>query len=176
MNIALRHVQRRSIDTSHIKIRFAEHDDVPAIAQLFGAYFHATPWQYWLTYDEEKTIKRLHELVAGKRTPHLLAFDGHELIGLISWHYDDQYVREPIAVMDETYVHPQYRRTNLGRKLVALALAFANEVDNAAVFNFPIASGLPEMKTLTNMLKRKFGGEICGILVRCKPQGGFHGR
>jgi len=164
-----------SIDTSHIEIRFAEHKDVPAIAQLFGAYFHATPWQHWLQYDEQKTINRLHQLIDGKTQPHLLAFDGHELVGLISWHYDSAYVTRPIGVMDETYVHPQYRRTNLGRKLVALALAFAKE-DDAAVMNFPIASGLPEMKTLTNMLKHKFGGEICGILVRCKPQGEFNGR
>jgi len=173
MNIALRSL-RRSTDTSHIEIRLATHDDVPAIAQMFGAYFHATQWAYFLSYDEDKTIKRLHELIAGKRSPHLLAFDGHRLVGVLSWHYDNAYVREPIGVMDETYVDPEYRHTNLGRKLVGLALHLAHG-DGAPVFNFPIASGLPETRTLVNML-RKFGGEVCGVLVRCVPQGGPHGR
>jgi predicted N-acetyltransferase YhbS len=173
MNIAQRHV-RRSTDTSHIEIRLATHDDVPELARLFGAYFHSTQWQHFLTYDEAKTAKRLHELIEGKRTPHLLAFNGGDMIGVISWHYDSQYVTEPIAVMDETFVSPEYRQTDLGRKLVALALYFAKE-DGAAVFNFPIASGLPSTKTLVNML-RKFGGDICGVIVRCKPQGEINGR
>jgi predicted N-acetyltransferase YhbS len=173
MNIALRHV-RRSTDTSHIEIRAATPDDAPEIARLFGEYFSSTQWQHFLTFDEAKTTARVRELIEGKKTPHLLAWDGDKVIGILSWHYDCQYVAEPIAVMDETYVDPEYRQTDLGRKMVAIALYFA-KLDNAAVFNFPIASGLPSTRTLVNLLK-KFGGEICGVIVRCKPQGEYDGR
>ena len=111
---------------------------------------------------------RLQELIERKTTPHLVAFDmldDERMVACISWHYDLQYTKEPIGVMDETFVLGPYRRTNLGRKMVALALHIA-EGDNCRVFNFPLASGLPETKSYVNML-RKFGGEICGVIVRC---------
>jgi Acetyltransferase (GNAT) family len=174
MNIAQRNVRRQSIDTSHIDIRMMEHDDVPDVVRLFDQYFHETQWTRYLMFDPAKTKERLHQHIDGKRTPHLLARDNGHLVGLISWHYDTQYTDE-IAVMDEVYCLKPYRRTDLGRKLVALALYLAKG-DDAKVFNFPVASGLPETATLINMLKHKFGGEICGVLVRCMPQGGDDGR
>jgi len=173
MNIALRHV-RRSTDTSHIEIRRAELKHVPKLARLFGEYFYETQWQVFLTFNEQKCIARLSQLVSQEFTPHLVALDHGEIVGVISWHYDLQYTDEPIAVMDETFVLPQYRSSDLGRKLVALALHIAAK-HGAVVMNFPIASGLPSTKTLVNLL-RKFRGEICGMIVRCIPQEEPYGR
>jgi predicted N-acetyltransferase YhbS len=173
MNIAVRHV-RRSTDTSHIEIRRAGLEHVPRLARLFGEYFYETQWGQFLTFNEDKCIARLSQLVSQDYTPHLVALDAGEIVGVISWHYDLQYTDEPIAVMDETFVLPQYRSSDLGRKLVGIALHIAAK-HKAPVFNFPIASGLPSTATLVNMLK-KFGGEICGVIVRCIPQEGPYGR
>jgi predicted N-acetyltransferase YhbS len=174
MNIAVKNVVQRTTDTSHIEIRRAQLEHVPRLARLFGEYFYETQWGMFLTFDEQKCIRRLSQLVQQEFTPHLVAFDGERIVGIISWHYDMQYTTEPIAVMDETFVLPPYRSSNLGRKLVGLALHMAAK-HKAPVFNFPIASGLPSTATLTNML-RKFGGEICGVIVRCIPQEEPYGR
>jgi N-acetylglutamate synthase-like GNAT family acetyltransferase len=173
MNIAVRRI-RRSTDTSHIEIRRAELKHVPRLVRLFGEYFYETQWGMFLTFDQDKCAARLSQLVQQEFTPHLVALDNGEIIGVISWHYDLQYTVEPIAVMDETFVLPPYRQSDLGRKLVALALHIAAK-HKAPVFNFPIASGLPSTATLRNML-RKFGGEICGVIVRCIPQEEPYGR
>jgi hypothetical protein len=164
MNIVARDIRRSKIDTSHIEIRLATHDDVPELARLFGVFFAQSQWPHFLTFNQEKAELRLCELLARKTTPHLVAFDEGKMVACISWHYDLQYTDEPIGVMDETFVLEPYRRTNLGIKMVALALHLARG-DNCPVFNFPLASGLPETKSYVNML-RKFGGEICGVIVR----------
>jgi GNAT superfamily N-acetyltransferase len=148
---------------------------VPALVRLFGMYFAATRWGDFLSYDEKRAAPRLLQLISQKYTPHLVAYDRDELVGIMSWHYDIQYTNEPIGVLDEVFVMPAYRRTDLGRKLVALALHIAAK-HGAAVFNFPIASGLPETKTLANMLRHKFGGVYCGVIVRCVPQEAPYGR
>ena len=167
MNIALRDVRRLSIDTSHIEIRLMTHDDVPDVVRLFDTYFHESQWPPYLTFDAVKVKNRLHDLVERKSHPHLLAFDNGEVVAVMSWHYDAQYT-EPIAVLDEVYALKPYRHTNLGRKLIGLALWMAHR-ESAPVFNFPIASGLIETKSLVNCL-RKFGGEICGVIVRVLPE------
>ena len=175
MNIAQRG-EPQSTSTSHIEIRLATVEDVPELARLFGVFFNQSQWHFFLTYDEQRAAGWLHWALSREddQQPHLVAFDGDKLIACLSWHYYSQYTVEPVAVMDETFVLEEYRHTDLGRKLVALALYMTR--GKAGVFNFPLASGLPETKTYVNMLKKYFGGEMCGVIVRCIPQGGDDGR
>jgi GNAT superfamily N-acetyltransferase len=158
MNIALRH---RRIDTSAIEIRLASVEDIPALVELFGEFFAASQWPPFLTFDPERAVANLNRILL--YVPHICAFDDGKLIAAISYHLDKQYT-DPIAVMDETYVRPPYGRTNLARKMVALAIYLAKH-DGAKVFNFPLASGMKETASYMNLL-RKFGAVPCGIIMR----------
>lgn len=158
MNIALRH---KATDTSAIEIRLASVDDIPALVELYGKFFAESQWPPFLTFDPQRAVANLHRILT--YVPHICAFDRDELVGTISYHLDRQYT-DPIAVMDETYVKPAFRGSNLGRKLVALAIYLARH-DGAKVFNFPLASGMKETKSYVNML-RKFGAVPCGIIMR----------
>lgn len=160
MNIALQH--RRPTATSHIEIRLAELRDIPQVVDMLHDFFHQTPWKECCEFERERVSEFLAFSIPKGSQPYLLAFEGERLVGLISWHL---YLEacSPIAVMDETYVEPEYRPTNLGRKLVALALHMAKG-DGARVMNFPLASGFRETKTFVNML-RKFGAYPVGVIV-----------
>lgn len=160
MNIALRH---KRTNTSDIEIRYATAEDIPALVDVLDTFFHESQWKAYLTYDREKVTRSLEHLIPTHRQPYLLAFEDGKIVGLISWHLYGDFT-DAIAVMDETYLAPRYRTTDLGRKLVALALYLA-EGEGARIFNFPLASGQKETATYVNMLK-KFGGVECGVLVR----------
>jgi GNAT superfamily N-acetyltransferase len=162
MNIALQH---RTTSTSSIEIVLATVADVPDVARLFSMFFHESIWHRHLTYNEEKARKRLEYMIGNGFAPHLIARHLGEPIGVISYHIDKNYTDEGIGVMNETYVVPAFRKTNLGRKLVALAIHLARG-DGCTIFNFPLASGLIETRTYANMLK-KFGAQQCGMIF-CK--------
>src|SRR5262249_38461263 len=152
MNIAVR---PRQLRTSAIEIRLGELADIPALIEVLGQFFHETTWaKRGLTFDAEKVEKALQFCAVHKTQPYLIARSGDEIVGLISWHYWSDFC-EPIAVMDETWLRADYRRTDLGRKLVALAIYMAKG-DGARLMNFPLCSGLDETRTYVNML-RKFG-------------------
>jgi GNAT superfamily N-acetyltransferase len=70
-----------------------------------------------------------------------------------------------MAVMDETYTTPEYRRTDLGRRLVATVIDLARG-DGCKVINFPICSGMPSQNSLMNMVGRHFGAEPVGMIFR----------
>jgi GNAT superfamily N-acetyltransferase len=160
MNIALRH---RQTDTSAIEIRLASLDDIPAMVAALRAFFDETPWgARGVSFDAESVERFLQFSTPRGSQPYLLALDHGRIVGLISWHYYRDYT-DPIAVMDETYVAPDFRRTNLARKLVALALHMANG-DGARIMNFPLCSGLDATRTYVNML-RKFGAEMTGVMM-----------
>lgn len=161
MNIALRH--RVPIDTSHIEIRLLRQEDIPQAVELLHRFFHETPWADKLEFSRERTAMYMTNSTTKGTQPYLLALDGDKLVGLISWHFYNE-ACSPIAVMDETYVLPEYRKTTLPRKLVALALYMAKGEGGAAVMNFPLASGFKETKSFVNLL-RKFGAEVTGVIV-----------
>jgi hypothetical protein len=161
MNIALRH---RQTDTSAIDIRLAVLEDIPAMVEVLGSFFHETAWgKRGITYLPEKVAKALEFVIVHKTQPYLLARDEDgEIVGVISWHYFRDFC-DPIAVMDETWVRHDYRRTNLARKLTALSIYMA-QGDGAHIMNFPLCSGLEETRTMVNML-RKFGCEMTGVMM-----------
>lgn len=160
MNIALR---QHTLDTSAIEIRLATLDDIPALMPVLEEFFHATPWsERGLTFQHDKVENALRLVIGRGVQPYLLALDRGEIVGCLSWHYWSDFC-EPIAVMDETYIKPEYRRSDLARKLVRLSM-FIAQGDNARVMNFPLASGLKETRTFVNML-RKFGCEMTGVMM-----------
>jgi len=103
-------------------VRLATVEDVPAIADLLERFFGLTIWAQNMTFNKVSALAYLNYAVPNGFAPHALAFDKDELVGLCSYHLYTAYTNKPIAVMDETFVIPRLRRSDLGRRLVALAL------------------------------------------------------
>lgn len=166
MNIATRDVRTaRRTTTPHIEVRLGKVEDVEKIADLLGSFFDRTIWAQHMKFNRTSALAYLNYTLSHGYAPHALAFDGDELVGVCSYHLYRMYTDKPIAVMDETYVAPRLARTDLGRRLVALAIDLARG-DGCAVMNFPIASGMKQQNGLMNMVGRHFGADYVGAIFR----------
>jgi GNAT superfamily N-acetyltransferase len=118
-----------------------------------------------MKFNRNSALSYLSWAIPNNYAPHALAYDGRELVGLCSYHLYTTYTDKPIAVMDETFVLPRLKRSDLGRRLVGLAIELAR-ADGCAIMNFPIASGLPAQNSLMNMVGRHFGADLVGMIFR----------
>jgi GNAT superfamily N-acetyltransferase len=165
MNMQARELRTpRRTATPHIEVRLGKVEDVPKVADFLEMFFHLTPWSEVLRFKKQGAIGYLTMAIGNGYAPHALAFDQDELVGICSYHVYAAYT-DPIAVMDETYVLPRLKRTDLGRRLVSLAIEMAR-ADGCKVMNFPIASGLPAQNSLMNMVGRHFGATPVGMIFR----------
>ena len=64
----------------------------------------------------------------------------------------------------EFYVAPEYRRSAIGRALLAMAIQEGKHAD-AGAFHAPVASGMREARSLFNMFA-KAGFEQFGFMCR----------
>ena len=158
------HTAKRT-STPHIELRLGKLADVETIVDLLGRFFGMTIWSQHMTFNKEGADAYLRYAIPAGFAPHVLAFDGDELVGLCSYHLYSSHTKPAIAVMDETFVLPRLRRTDLGRRLVALVIELAR-ADGCAIMNFPIASGLPAQNSLMNMVGRHFGADLVGCIFR----------
>lgn len=166
MTIATRELRTpKRTTTPHIELRLATVADVPRIADLLGRFFALTIWAEHMTFNRDGALEYLRYAIPAGYAPHAVALDGDELVGVCSYHLYRAYTDKPIAVMDETYVLPRLRRTDLGRRLVGLAIDLAR-ADGCAVMNFPIASGMPQQNGLMNLVGRHFGADYVGTIFR----------
>ena len=164
MNIATKSIakRKRTVATPHIEVRVGVTSDALAVTDLIDGFFHRTPWAKVINFKRDQALKWLTMAIGSGYAPHALGFDGEELVGMCSYHVFATYT-DPIAVMDECYVVPRLRRSDLGRRLVSLAIELARG-DGCKVMNFPIASGLPEQNGLMNMVGRHFGAVPVGMI------------
>lgn len=166
MNVAVTELKKpkRTVRTPHIEIRMAEAKDAAMIAAFLGSFFKLSIWSEFLAYHEERTRKYLEVAVGTEFAMYVVAMDGEEMVGVCSYHIFSVYT-EPIAVMDETYTIPRFRRTDLGRRLVGLVIELARR-GGCKVINFPICSGLKEQNSLMNMIGKHFGAVPVGMIFR----------
>jgi GNAT superfamily N-acetyltransferase len=166
MNMAVTELKRpkRTVRTPHINIRMAEAADAAMIARFLGGFFELSKWSEFLQYHEERTRIYLEAAVGTQFAMYVIALDKDEMVGVCSYHVFSVF-SEPLAVMDETYTIPKYRRTDLGRRLVATVIELARG-DGCKVMNFPICSGMKEQNSLMNMVGRHFGAEPVGMIFR----------
>lgn len=166
MNMTVPEVQgARRTHTPHIEVRVAAPSDVDKIIDLLDRFFGTTIWAEHMNFNRPSALAYLTYAIPNNYAPHVLAFDQDELVGLCSYHLYTAYTDKPIAVMDETFVLPRLRRSDLGRRLVSVALDLAR-ADGCAIMNFPIASGLPAQNSLMNMVGRHFGADPVGMIFR----------
>jgi GNAT superfamily N-acetyltransferase len=164
MNIAASNISNRRSSTPHIEVRLARLEDTEKIVDFLGYFFSRSRWAECLTFQPPKALHYLQHAIPAGFAVYVIALDGEELVGLCSYHIYS-FFTDPCAVMDETYVLPRLRRTDLGRRLVFLTLHLAKG-DGCKVMNFPIASGMREQRSMMNMVQRHFGAEPMGVIFR----------
>lgn len=165
MNMATRDLHtKRNTSSSHIELRLGRADEARAIAKFLGDFFAVSRWADNLTFHEDKATHYLAHAIGTAQAVYLLAVDGTNMVGVCSYHTWDVFT-DPIAVMDETYVIPAYRYTDLGRRLVATVIDLARG-DGCKLMNFPICSGMAEQNSLMNMVGRHFGAQPVGMIFR----------
>jgi hypothetical protein len=191
MNMAVRRVAPAPYctRTQHIELRLATVDDTPGIVRMIDDWFPMTIWKDCLTFDPAKAGMWIERGIRTGCEPFVLAveapgkFPAADLdrngvqeigaqnqnnfapVGMISWHLDARLTTRPIAVLDEVFVIPRLRRSDLGRRLILQAMLIS-EAEGAAVMNFPVASGMPEQQSLINMLVKHIGAEPVGAILR----------
>ena len=165
MNMMAARKLRSVSSTQRIDLRLGKVDDAERITDLLGRFFDLTIWAQNMRFNHSGALDYLRRAIGSGFAPHVLAYDGDELVGLCSYHIYSCYTDKPIAVMDETFVLPRLRRTDIGRRLVFLAIDLARG-DGCAVMNFPIASGMKAQTSLMNMVARHFGAEPVGVIFR----------
>ena len=161
MNIAVR---SRVIDSSTITPRMATVDDIPQLLEVIAQFFAASRWSECLTLDDRGARQYLRRAIETGYSPYVLALDGDRIVGFISYHAEKGVYTDPLAVLDEVFVLPSYRNSDIGRRLVWVAMGLARD-SGAKVFHFPVASGMGVQRSLINMLK-KFGAEEIGVILR----------
>lgn len=146
------------------EIDLATVSDVVRLAYLFKDFFGESDYaKQGITYSPNRAAGWLKRAIETGTFPHIVARMGDRIIGVISWSMDDSFCEEPIAVLHTIYVRPEYRRSVIGRALLALAMDVARS-EGACAFSAPITSGMKEMRGLQNMLA-KAGFAPSGVVM-----------
>lgn len=147
-----------------IELRLATVDDVDDLVTLFATFFRESHYRPYLEFDPVRAAQYLRRAIGSGFSPHVVAVHDKRLVGMIAYHIDTTFSKEPLAVMDEIYALEEYRATPVGRTLVATALDLAKG-DGATCMHIPLTSGHKAMPSLVNLF-RKFGAEIIGVVLR----------
>ncbi len=158
-----------------VDFALAEPTDVAELTSLFGRFFEEAGYKSrGIVFSPEKAKLWLARVIAYGACPHIIARahdDDSEIIGdgpiigVTSYSLDDSFCFAPVAVLGTLYVVPGHRRSAVGRILVAVATEAAKG-DGACAFHAPLASGMAEMKSLTNLFLKAGFDEIGTILGR----------
>ena len=153
---------REALET--IEYRLATRADAPEIATLFLTFFNEAHYQdRGIVYSIERATDWLANVIGHGTVPHMAAVHEGEIVGAVSYSLDDTFCVEPVAVMHMLYVAKAYRRSAIGRTLVALVTDMAKG-DGACAFHAPIASGMGEQRSLVNLFAHG-GFEPVGVIM-----------
>jgi len=146
-------------------LRMATVDDVPALVDLFDRFFHETQYAAHMEYSRDNSARYLEHVIGTGMSPHILAVLEDTVIGELSYHIDRSFCVEPMAILDEFYVIPEFAGTPVGRALVAAAMDICRNVEGANCFHAVLSSGHKRARTLVNLFK-KFGAQEIGTVMR----------
>jgi GNAT superfamily N-acetyltransferase len=147
-----------------IALRMATVEDVPQLVDLFDRFFHESQYASHLEYSRENSRRYLEQAIGTGMSPHILAVLDGAIIGELSYHIDRSFLVEPMAILNEFYVIPEFAGTPVGRALVAAAMDICRDVEKAKCFHLVLSSGHKRARTLVNLFK-KFGAQEIGIVM-----------
>jgi len=146
----------------------ADVSDVAALTDLFADFFAEAGYKdRGIVYSPEAATTWLNYVIFHGTCPHVIARerDSRALVGVTSYSLDRSFCVDPVAVLHTLYVVPAWRKSAVGRVLVALSTEAA-QGDGAVAFHAPLASGMSETKTLVNLFRRAGFDEIGVIMGR----------
>jgi len=146
--------------------RYATEADCAELFDLYRLFYEEAVYKDYLDYDEEKVQHVVSHGIRTDERPHIVAVVDESVVGFLSFWFDRTFSRQPCMVLLEFYVHPDFRRSAIGRGLVALAVLEGRHA-GAGAFHAPIASGMPAARTLINLFA-KAGFEPLGWVMRRK--------
>src|SRR4029077_11936336 len=137
-----------------VEYRVATPEDALEIARLFQIFFSEAHYQdRGIVYDLDKAAAWIEGVVRNDSCPHIVVVHDGVIVGAPSYPLDGTFCVEPVAVMHMIYVLKAFRRSAIGRVLVALATNLAKE-DGACAFHAPIAGEMDEQQSLINLFGR----------------------
>jgi GNAT superfamily N-acetyltransferase len=144
--------------------RFADVGDAPVLAAMLERYHAETVLKDFLEFELDRAHATISEGIANEKRPYILAVVDGGIVGFLSFVLDYTYYARPCLVMIELYVLPEFRRSAIGRALVAIAILEGKRL-GAAAFHAALASGLDETRSLLNLFS-KAGFEHLGAIMR----------
>lgn len=149
-----------------VTFRFATGDDLPELMELYKLFYEEAVYKDYLEFDEEAVTNTVFGGIISDERPHVLAIVDESIVGFVSYWFDRTFSRKPCQVLLELYVHPDFRRSAIGRGLVVLAVQEGQRA-GAGAFHAPVASGMKEVRTLHNLFA-KAGFMPFGVMFRRK--------
>lgn len=157
-------VRLKRVTPDNTVFDIATEKDVVELTYLFQEFFRESDYaDKGIAYSPNNAALWLRRVITSGSFPHITARCDDKIVGVISWSMDNSFCEEPVAVLHTLYVKTRFRKSIIGRMLVSLALDVSKS-EGACAFSAPIASGMGETKSLTNML-RKAGFRLSGVIM-----------
>jgi L-amino acid N-acyltransferase YncA len=147
-----------------VTFRFADANDVPEVVALYIRFYDEAVYKDFLEFDPARARETILGGIVTDTRPHILAEVEQEIVGFIAYILDRTFSVKPCQVLMEFYVAPEFRRSAIGRALLAMAVQEGKAAD-AGAFHAPVASGMAAARSLFNMFD-KAGFHQFGYMMR----------
>lgn len=147
-----------------VRFRFADASDVPELLLRYEEFYEEAIYKDYLEWDRARARETLHHGIVTDTRPHILAQVDESIVGFLAYILDHTFSVRPCQVLMEFYVIPEYRRSAIGRALLAMAVQEGKAAD-AGAFHAPVASGMADVRTLFNLFD-KAGFKQFGFMMR----------
>ena len=144
--------------------RFADASDVPELLLRYEMFYEEAVYKDLLDWDRHRARETILNGIVSDDRPHIVAVVDDSIVGFLAYILDHTFSVRPCMVLMEFYVVPDYRRSAIGRALLAMAIQEGKAAD-AGAFHAPVASGMREARSLFNMFA-KAGFEQFGFMMR----------
>jgi GNAT superfamily N-acetyltransferase len=156
--------KKSRLEPEGLELRMATVADVPALVKLGKEQFETSKYAHFgVEYSEVASEKYLTMVLENMYLPHIVACIGDEVVGGISYSYDNSFSKKPIAILQNIFVTKKYRRTLIGRMLISTALHIAQD-EQACAFFAPVNNGGDHVHSLGNSLG-KAGFKLTGYIM-----------
>jgi GNAT superfamily N-acetyltransferase len=126
-----------------ITVRVARLDDLDQLIGLYELFFEESDLPtLGLNYDPSRMRIWLVRSIRNG-SPHIVAVERatEKLVGVLCYAVDFGFTEQPYAYLDKFYVRREWRRSAVGRVLLACALELAKN-DGAVAFRAGLSSGI----------------------------------
>jgi L-amino acid N-acyltransferase YncA len=147
-----------------VSFRIATPDDVPELIAVYERFYAEAVYKDFLEFDPVRARETILNGITFDSRPHILATIDETIVGFVAFVIDHSFSVKPCAVLMELYVLPEFRRSAIGRALVALSVMEAKR-KGAGAFHAPVASGMTEARSLFNLFD-KAGFTQFGYMMR----------